>query len=97
MSHTMKSWEKVIDLRIKNEVTIAEQHFGFIPGRSTIDAIFCLRMLMEKWSEGQKAVHCVFIELEKAFKIRRIKKTFFSQKFLQQLKKYVNWCKNTWV
>ena len=34
-------------------MTIAEQQFWFMPGRSTTDAIFCLRMLMEKWSEGQ--------------------------------------------
>ena len=27
-------------LRISNEVTIAEQLFGFVPGRSTADAIF---------------------------------------------------------
>ena len=48
-------------------MTIVEQQFGFMPGRSTTDATFCLRMLMEKWSEGQKAVHCVFIDLEKAY------------------------------
>ena len=48
-------------------MTIAEQQFGFMPGRSTIDAIFSLRMLLEKWSEGQKAVHCAFIDLEKAY------------------------------
>ena len=47
--------------------TIAEQQFGFMPGRSTTDAIFCLRMLLEKWTEGQKAVHCAFIVLEKAY------------------------------
>ena len=38
-----------------------------MPGRSTTDAIFCLRMLLEKWTERQKAVHCVFIDLEKAY------------------------------
>ena len=48
-------------------MTIAEQQFGFMPGRSTTDAIFCLRMLLEKWTEGQKAVHCAFIDLEKAY------------------------------
>ena len=47
--------------RIWKEVTIAEQQFGFMPGRSTTDAIFCLRMLLEKWTEGQKAVHCAFL------------------------------------
>ena len=46
---------------------IAEQQFGYMPGRSTTDAISCLRMLLEKWTEGQKAVHCAFIDLEKAY------------------------------
>ena len=47
MSHTMKLWERIIEARIR-KVTIAEQQFGFMPGRSTSDAIFCLRMLLEK-------------------------------------------------
>ena len=67
MSHTMKLWERIIEARIRKEVTIAEQQFGFIAGRSTTDAIFCLRMLLEKWTEWQKAVHCAFIDLEKAY------------------------------
>ena len=37
------------------------------PTMSTTDAIFCLRMLLEKWTEGQKAVHWAFIDLEKAY------------------------------
>ena len=67
MSHSMKLCERVIEARIREEVTIAEQQFGFMPGRSTTDAIFCLRMLLEKWTEGQKAVHWAFIDLEKAY------------------------------
>ena len=47
MSHSMKLWERVIEARIRKEVTIAEQQFGFKPGRSTTDAIFCFRMLLE--------------------------------------------------
>ena len=31
MSHTMTLWERVIEPRIKKEVTIAEQQFGFMP------------------------------------------------------------------
>ena len=42
LSYSMKLWERVVDSRIRNEVTIAEQQFGFMPGRSTTDAIFCL-------------------------------------------------------
>ena len=30
MSHTMKLWERIIKARIRKEVTIAEQQFGFI-------------------------------------------------------------------
>ena len=67
MSHIMKLWERIIEARMRKEVTIAEQQFGFMPGRSTTDAIFCLRMLLEKWTEGKKAVHCAFIDLEKAY------------------------------
>ena len=52
MSHSMKLWERVIEARIWKEVTIAEQQFGFTPGRSTTNAIFCLRMLLDKWTEG---------------------------------------------
>ena len=67
MNCTMKLWERIIEARIRKEVTIAEQQFGLLPRRSTTDAIFCLRMLLEKWTEGQKAVHCAFIDLEKAY------------------------------
>ena len=63
----MKLLERIIEARIRKEVTIIEQQFGFIPGRSTTDGIFCLRMLLEKWTEGQKAVHYAFIDLEKAY------------------------------
>ena len=67
ISHTMKLWEMIIEARIRKDVTIAEQQFGFMPGRSTTEAIFCLRILLEKWTEVQKAVHCAFIDLEKAY------------------------------
>ena len=33
MSHIMKLWERVIEARIRKEVTIAEQQFGRMPGR----------------------------------------------------------------
>ena len=57
----------MIEARLRKEVRVAEQQFGFMPGRSTTDAIFSLRMLLEKWKEGQKGVHCVFVDLEKAY------------------------------
>ena len=36
-------------------------------GKSTADALFALRVLMEKYREGQKELHCVFVDLEKAY------------------------------
>ena len=46
---------------------ISEEQFGFMPGRSTTDAIFALRQLLAKYHDGQKKLHCVFIDLEKAY------------------------------
>ena len=67
INHTIKLWERIIEARIRKEVTMAEQQFGFMPGRRTTDAIFCLRMLLEKWTERQKTVHCAFTDLEKPY------------------------------
>ena len=38
-----------------------------MPGKGTTDAMFALRMLMEKYREGQRELHCVFVNLEKAY------------------------------
>ena len=67
MSHNMKLWERVIEAKIRKDVSIAEQQFGFMPGRITTDAMFYLRMLLKKWIVEQTAVHCAFIDLEKAY------------------------------
>ena len=53
-SHTMKLWERVIEARLRKEVRVAEQQFGFMPGRSTTDAIFSLRMLLGKGKKGRR-------------------------------------------
>ena len=66
-SHTLKIWEKVIDRRLRQEITIGEQQFGFMPNRSTTYAIFTFRMIAEKYSERQRKLYCVFIDLEKAY------------------------------
>ena len=38
-----------------------------MPGKSTTDAVFALRILAEKYREKQRELHCVFIDLEKAY------------------------------
>ena len=48
----MKIWEKIIDGWIRDETSIGAEQFGFMLGRSTMDAVFSLRVIMEKYREG---------------------------------------------
>ena len=47
LSHTMKLWERIIEGRLRNEISISEHQFGFMLGRSTTEAIHLIRRLME--------------------------------------------------
>ena len=67
IGHTMKLWERIIERRLRRDLTFSNQQYGFMPGKSTTDALFALRVLMEKYREGQKELHCVFVDLEKAY------------------------------
>ena len=67
MCHTMKIWERVIDTRLRKQVTIHKNQCGFIGGKSTTDTIQAMRIIMEKYRDAQNDIHLVFIDLEKAF------------------------------
>ena len=64
LSHTLKLWERVVESRLRKMVDISESRYGFQPGKSTIQPLFCLRMLQEKHSEFGKELHVVFVDLE---------------------------------
>ncbi|KAH1238778.1 LINE-1 retrotransposable element ORF2 protein [Glycine max] len=66
MSHTMKLWERVIERRLRKETQVTENQFGFMPGRSTMEAIYLLRRVMEQYHMDQQDMHLIFIDLEKA-------------------------------
>ena len=54
ISHTMKVWERVVERRLRSELTFSEQQYGFMTGESATDALFALIVLTEKYREGQK-------------------------------------------
>ena len=55
-------WSQAEDI-----VEISKQQYEFMTGKGTADATFAVRMLMEKYREGQRELHCVFVDLEKAY------------------------------
>ena len=67
LTHTFKIWERVLDRRVRECTDIHESQSGFMPGRSTTDAIFILKQTIEQYREGQKDICVTFIDLEKAY------------------------------
>jgi hypothetical protein len=67
MSHTMKLWEMIIEYRLRRVTNITENQFGFMSKRSTMEAIFLIRQLMERCREQKKDLHMIFINLQKAY------------------------------
>ncbi|XGW19497.1 hypothetical protein V3C99_003389 [Haemonchus contortus] len=52
---------------IRELVPISQKQFGFMPERSTTDAIFIARQVMEKYREKRRPCYIAFLDLEKAF------------------------------
>ena len=65
--HTMTIWERIYDRRLREETSIGEEQFSFLPGRGTTHAIVAARQVIEKHREMQKELHMVFDDLEKAY------------------------------
>ena len=67
LDQVMKIFERILERRIREVVTIDQMQFGFMPGRGTTDAIFLIRQLQEKYHEKRRSLFLGFIDLEKAF------------------------------
>jgi hypothetical protein len=67
MSHTMKLWKRIIKHRLRGVTNVTENQFGFMSGRSIMEAIFLIRQLMERCREQKKDLHMIFIDPEKAY------------------------------
>lgn len=65
--HDFKLYEKVLDGRLGEIVHINKMLFSFMPGRSTVGAVFVLRRLAGKFRSEGKRLFYAFSDLEKAF------------------------------
>ena len=63
----MKVFERVIERKMRNLVSLDDMQFGFRPGRGTTDAIFIVRQIQEKYLAQKKDLWIAFVDLEKAF------------------------------
>jgi hypothetical protein len=67
MSHIIKLCEMIIEHRLSGVTNVTENQIGFMLGRSTMEAIFLIRQLMERCREQKKDLYMIFIDLENAY------------------------------
>ena len=67
LDQVMKVYERIVESHIRQQVSIDDMQFGFMPGRGTTDAIFIIRQLQEKYLAARKSLYMAFVDLEKAF------------------------------
>ena len=67
LEHSMNVLKCIVDAIIRQQVDVDSMQFGFMPGRSAINAIFILRQMQEKHHLKRKTMYAPFVDLEKAF------------------------------
>ena len=65
------------------------RRYGFMPRKTTTDAMFAYRVLMEKYREGQKELYCVLVDLEKAYDKVPREELWYCMRKSQVVEKYV--------
>ena len=67
LEHVMKIVVRVLEMRIWTLVNLNEMQFGFMPGKGTVDVIFIVRRMQEKYQKKDKKLYVCFVDMEKAF------------------------------
>ena len=63
----MKVLERVLEKKIRCQVSSDNMQFGFMPGKGITDAIFIMQQVQEKHQAKKKKLYYAFVDLEKAF------------------------------
>lgn len=63
MSHIMKLCDRIIE-KLKRKSYTTKNQFAFMVGQSTINALFLVRELMEKYREKLRKLYVIFIAVE---------------------------------
>ena len=67
LEHSLKIVERIVFNRLLENIKIDAYQYGFQGGKSTIDAIFIIRQLQERYCAKSKKLYHIFVDLEKAF------------------------------
>jgi hypothetical protein len=63
----MNILERILEKRLRQIINIDEMQCGFMPGCGTIDDIFMLRQIQEKYQHKMRSLYLCLVDLEKAF------------------------------
>ena len=55
--------ERLFEHRIRQQLEIDDMQFGYIKGKSTINAIFVVRQMQEKFTVKSKKLYIRFVDL----------------------------------
>ncbi|ETN68607.1 reverse transcriptase [Necator americanus] len=93
LCHTMKVFERVLEARLREIVSVSLNQCGFVKDCSTVDAIHAVRILLEKHREKNRSVHLAFLDLEKAFDRVPHELLWMSMRSHRVPEEYVRWTK----
>ena len=52
-------------MKLQDHVNLNKMPFGFEPGKGTVDAIFIVRRMQEKYQKKNKKLYMCFVDMEK--------------------------------
>lgn len=67
MDLTTHLLKRVIERRIRRKKSLTENQFSFMLERSTVEAVYLLRGIIEQYRMDQQDLHLIFIDIEKTY------------------------------